>query len=313
MANNWRILDLTYLSGAISFDKTKRKLIVFSEKTGEVSEHSLPDINILFIGLGVTIKRGTIFHLVKNDVVTVYCDWKGLPVSSIYPWIDAHGRVAARQRAQAALSAPRSKNAWMRIIKAKIMGQANVLEALDISGSQQLKELAKSVKSGDPDNREGLAARLYWHRLFSDTTFTRKPGSKHDYRNSLLDYSYTILRGHSMRAVLAAGLTPALGLYHKERSNAFALADDIIEPFRPAVDFNVVKISQETNSTEMDRDTRRMLLEACIGVFGSSQKTIPTTMKEFAQHYGQYVEGELSFLNVPTVCFNSKYNNENRS
>ncbi len=310
MASNWRILDLTFLKGSLRFDKTKRKLLVVSEETGEITAHALSDINIIFVGLAVLIHKGTVYHLTKNDVVTIFCDWRGLPVSSMYPWIDAHGRVATRQRAQAALTAPRSKNAWMRIVKAKINGQANILEALDRDGVRRLRDIAKGVKSGDPENSESLAARLYWKRLFSDPTFVRRPGEREDYRNSLLDYGYTILRGHSMRAVLSAGLTPALGLFHKSRSNAFALADDLIEPFRPIVDLAVAQLASANDFVAINKEIRKQLLETCIGSFGVSQKTIPTVMTEFGQCYGKYVEGDTTFLEVPTLILNPPKVNE---
>lgn len=297
MASNWRILDLTYFEGTIKFNSRSRKMEVISKTTGEVFSHSLPDVNIIFIGLKVQLGSGILYHLASNDVVSIFCDWRGLPVSSLYPWIDSHGRVAARQRAQAALSIPRSKNAWMRIVKAKIKGQAHVLKSLDILGYKDLLEIAAKTRSGDPDNREGQAARIYWKKVFNDTAFLRKPGIREAGKNGLLDYGYTILRGHSMRAVLAAGLTPALGLYHKGRSNAFALADDLIEPFRPAVDYIVATL--EPASELVSKETRRAILEVCNGSFGKSKKTIPTLMIELAQHYGQYVEGEVPVLEVP--------------
>lgn len=311
MAVNWQILDLTFLNGSLRFDKTKRRLLVIEKETGEVQSYALSDVNIIFIGISVNINAGLIYHLASNDVVTIFCDWKGLPVSSMYPWIDAHGRVAARQRAQASLSVPRSKNAWMRIVKAKITGQANVLEVLHKKDSKRLKEIARSVKTGDNENREGLAAKIYWKALFEDKSFSRLPGTQNDNRNCLLDYGYTILRGHSMRAVLSAGLTPALGLHHKGRSNAFALADDLIEPFRPIVDCAVFKIIQKTNDAIINKETRTALLEACLGTFGSNEKTVPTIMTEFAQHFGQYVEGDLSLLPVPTLQFEFDTNHEN--
>lgn len=297
MASNWRVLDLTFFSGSLRFDKKTRKMQAIDKGSAEIHTYALPDVNILFIGLNANLSPGMAYHLAKNDVVTVFCDWKGLPISSLYPWIDAHGRVAARQRAQASLSLPRTKNAWMRIIKAKITGQANVLRDFGSSKYQELSSMAGKVKSGDPDNREGQAARVYWRSLFDDDRFVRRPGAHENGVNALLDYGYTILRGHSMRAVLSAGLTPALGLYHKGRSNAFALADDLIEPFRPAVDYAVA--SFEPKARTINKDSRLAILTACVGEFGREPKTIPTVMVEFAQHYGQYVEGETKTLAVP--------------
>lgn len=292
----WRILDLTNLRGEIGFSKKTRKLLVTSFDTGEIAEHSLVDVCIMFVGIGVSLRAGVVSHLTSDDVVVLFCDWRGVPVSGMYPWIDAHGRVAARQRAQAGLSLPRTKNAWMRVVKAKIMGQASNLEALGRDGPKHLKEIASQTRSGDVTNCEALAARYYWRRLFADTSFTRRPGQRSDSLNSMLDYGYTVLRGHSVRAVLAAGLTPALGLFHSGRGNSFALADDLIEPFRPAVDFTVANLGPEADIT--DKKVRAALVRSTIQPFSPSHETIPTAMVSLAQLYGQYVETVIKYLPV---------------
>ncbi len=297
MASNWRILDFSSFKGEISYNQSTKRLHVIHRETGEIGEHALDDVNIVFVGISVQLAPAVMYYLAKRDVVTLFCDWKGLPVSGMYPWVDAHGRVAARQRAQANLSVPRSKNAWMRIVKAKIKGQANNLEYLGCDGSARLKELASSVRSGDTSNIEAQAARYYWSQLFSGEGFRRLPGGATDARNACLDYGYTILRGHSMRAVLSAGLTPALGLYHKSRSNAFALADDFIEIFRPAVDYVVSLLAKDL--TPNDSDIKKTLLQATMQVFSSDGLTIPTVMTDFAQQFGRYCEGAIDLLDPP--------------
>jgi len=297
MASNWRILDLSSFKGELSFNQKTKRLRVVHGETGEFSEHALDDVNIIFLGVFVLLAPAVMYHLAKKDVVVVFCDWKGLPASSVYPWIDTHGRVAARQRAQAGLSGPRSKNAWMRIVKAKIRGQANNLDCLGRDGGAKLNELAASVRSGDLSNIEAQAARFYWSQLFLGESFKRMPGEAIDARNACLDYGYTILRGHSMRAVLSAGLTPALGLYHKSRSNAFALADDFIEVFRPAVDYVVSLYDKDV--TPDDSTIKKSLLQATMQVFALDGSTIPTVMTDFAQQFGRYCEGEINVLEPP--------------
>ena len=100
-----------------------------------------------------------------------------------------------------------------------------------------------------------------------------------------------------MRAVLAAGLTPALGIYHRSQSNSFALADDLIEPFRPAVDYVVANIDSVHNLDS--KRIRKELLQSTMQQFSASGKTIPSTMVDLAQEYGMYVEGDVRFLSVP--------------
>ena len=185
----------------------------------------------------------------------------------------------------------------MRIVKAKIRGQGNNLNSLGRDGGAKLKELAASVRSGDVSNIEAQAARYYWSELFSGESFRRLPGEAEDARNACLDYGYTILRGHSMRAVLSAGLTPALGLYHKSRSNAFVLADDFIEVFRPAVDYTVALLAKDARPD--DSNVKKMLLQATLQTFASDGSTIPTVMTDFAQQFGRYCEGEVDLLDPP--------------
>jgi len=297
MASNWRILDFSSFKGELSFNQKTKRLKVVGLDTGEYSEHALDEVNIIFIGIYVVLAPAVMYHLAKRDVVVILCDWKGLPVSSVYPWIDAHGRIAARQRAQAGLTKPRSKNAWMRIVKAKIRGQANNLDYLKRDGGEKLNELAASVRSGDVTNIEAQAARYYWSQLYSGEGFKRIPGEVFDARNACLDYGYTILRGHSMRAVLSAGLTPALGLYHKSRSNAFALADDLIEVFRPAIDYSAALLDK--NATPDNSAIKKVLLQATLQTFSSDGSTIPTVMIDFAQQFGRYCEGDLNTLDTP--------------
>lgn len=297
MSSNWRILDLTELHGEVRFNKKTRRLEIIESYTGEKKEAALDDVNIIFFGIYVSLAPAVMYHLAANDVVVLFCDWKGLPASSLYPWIDAHGRVGARQRAQVSLSQSRAKNAWMQIIKAKIRGQANNLSVLQKANGKRLKDLVSTVRSGDPSNVEGHAAKIYWRSLFDDPSFVRIHGERIGGRNSLLDYGYTILRGHSMRAVLSAGLTPALGVYHCGRSNHFALADDLIEPFRAVVDYSVARMPKDA-SIEC-REVRSALLASTLGPFLADGSAVPTVMTNLAQQFGLYVEGEIDRLKVP--------------
>lgn len=300
----WRILDFTNLHGELSFVKTTRKLLATSCETGEAFECSLVDVSVLLVGVGVSMRAGVIGHLTSNDVAVLYCDWKGVPVSGLYPWISPHGRIAARQRAQASMSVPRLKNAWMRLVKAKIRGQAANLDYLGRDGGDKLRKLASKTKSGDPVNCEAQAARYYWPRLFGCDNFSRVPGMRDGTSNSMLDYGYTVLRGHSVRAVLAAGLAPTLGVFHRGRGNAFALADDFIEPFRPAVDLVVAQLGKGASLER--KDVKSALIQATLQTIPGSGYSIPTAMVNLAQEYGQYAESEVKYLSVPDWSISRK-------
>lgn len=133
---------------------------------------------------------------------------------------------------QAGLGAPLKKRLWQKIVRAKLANQAAALDALRRDGGAALREMARHVGSGDPANVEARAAREYWPRLWSE--FRRE--DENDRRNKLLNYGYAVARSGVARALVATGLLPALGLKHASATNAFNLADDLVEPFRPFVD-----------------------------------------------------------------------------
>ena len=208
-------------------------------------------------------------------------------------------RVAARHIAQAEMEIPRQKNAWMRIVKAKIAGQAFNLRN-DHESLEYLTSLVSKVRSGDPTNCEGQAARFYWRRLYNDKNFRRTPGLSSSI-NGMLDYGYTILRGGIARSILSAGLWPTLGVWHRNRSNVFALADDLIEPFRPAVDSVVAKIAFRTDT--LDREGKRELAKVLDLSFTTDGYTVSTELNRIAQNFARYAEGVDKVLEVPK--FNS--------
>ena len=147
------------------------------------------------------------------------------------------------------------KTLWKQIIEAKIKNQAALLNKMGKKGSI-LKPLYTNVKSGDSDNREGIAARLYWTALFGRDFIRDRniPGI-----NSLLNYGYSILRAAVTRALVSSGLFPALGIFHHHRSNAFPLSDDLMEPFRPFVDEIVFELTAQ-GETELNTATKSRLI-----------------------------------------------------
>jgi CRISPR-associated protein Cas1 len=149
-----------------------------------------------------------------------------------------HHRQADVARLQIEASVPLRKRLWQRIAQSKIANQEAALLACG-KGSSPLAAMAALVGSGDPDNVEARAAREYWKRIFTD--FTRD--NERDRRNGLLNYGYAVTRAGVARALVASGLLPCLGLHHASTANAFNLADDLVEPFRPFVDRVVFQLS----------------------------------------------------------------------
>jgi CRISPR-associated protein Cas1 len=146
--------------------------------------------------------------------------------------LDSNTTQGESYRAQIEASEPLKKGLWKQVVEMKIRNQAALLNKLGKDGDK-LKPYYSNVKSGDSDNREGIAAKIYWNELFGEDFIRSREGSS---PNNLLNYGYTLLRAAVARALMGSGLFPAFGIFHRNRSNAFPLADDIMEPYRPFVD-----------------------------------------------------------------------------
>jgi len=214
----------------------------------------------------------------KAGVPVVYCDHFGRPLGMMLP-ASRHTRVAARHRAQVALSEPRRKRAWQEIVRAKVSNQATVVP--DPDASVRLRELAHRVRSGDTTNCEAQAARIYW-RAFGESF--RRNSDGEDAVNGALNYGYTVLRGATAQAVMATGLWPTLGVQHSARGNAWCLVDDLIEPFRPAVDRAVLELECFPSP-----EARRRIVSVLEDKFDDT--TTRVAIQETAELFALYVEG----------------------
>lgn len=290
---SWRILDLENFEGTLSYTRGNVKV---TKTSGEEFRCPLEDVAVVLCGPKCTVSTGLLQMLGERDISLFVTDWRHIPVSLAHGW-STHTRVGARQIAQARLSVPRSKNAWQQIVKAKIDGQAQVQKDLQHhAAADHLFALARSVRSGDPQNVEGQAAKYHWKHYVPDGSFIRDP-DRSDRLNSLLNYGYTILRGFSLRSLSAAGLWPAVGLFHHGRSNAFNLADDIMEPFRPVVDHLVACLPEDAEIS--NPQTKRQLAAVSDQIFQGNGKTVATTLTDVARDLGRYVEGDILRLPVP--------------
>lgn len=292
MAEQWRVIDLCGFEGEL---RSTRGGVEVCPEEGTPTIIPVAEVAVVLVGMKVNLSAAVLHRFAEADVAVLFCDWRGIPEGGCYSWSD-HGRVAARHRAQAEVSLPRKKNAWARLIRAKIEGQASVLENLKIRGSGELLALADQVRSGDPGNIEAQAARLYWSRALGKGVRRQPAAGQLIGANACLDYGYSVLRGHLMRAVLAAGLAPALGVFHRGRGNAFALADDLIEPFRPAID--EVALQLPPTASPSDRPVKQLLVAAAQQRFDGEGHGIPAVAEALAQSFGRYVEGDIDRLNV---------------
>lgn len=185
--------------------------------------------------------------LVSNNVAVVTCNETHHPTGLLMP-LEGNTLQSERFRAQVEATEPLKKQLWQQTVKAKIGNQAEVLKRQG-GNHLLLKNLADSVKSGDAENNEAVAAAHYWKNLFpSAWNFYRKRDGLPP--NNLLNYGYAIVRAGMARAIVGAGLLPTLGIFHRNRYNAYCLADDMMEPYRPFVDIIVREIIARTSVIE---------------------------------------------------------------
>ena len=222
---------------------TYRGFLMVKDRDGaELGRVALDDIHAVIVHAhGATWTGNIVAALAERGAPIVFCASNHSPVAVTLP-LEGHHAQGGRMQAQWEASKPLCKQIWRRIVQAKIRMQGSLLEARGVGGAVAFAHIAGRVKSGDPDNQEAQAARRYWPLLMGPD-FRRE--RTQDGANSLLNYGYAVMRATVARAVAAAGLHPTIGIHHANRGNAFALADDLVEPFRPLVDAVVAAMTAD--------------------------------------------------------------------
>jgi CRISPR-associated protein Cas1 len=233
-----RIVDI---SESGRFIAKQRGFITVKKGNELCGEVPLDDIGVLMISaFGATCTKDALVSLADRGSVTILCGSKGLPVAMVLP-VNANYESALRTRTQSQASQPLKKRIWQTIVKAKLKHQAAILYHFGKDKKAREVEIyAEQVQSGDPQNREASGARIYWKSLFGDA-FTRDPDG--DGINAMLNYGYALLRAFTTRAICAAGLNCVFGIHHENSTNPFPLADDLMEPYRPLVDYYVKELA----------------------------------------------------------------------
>ena len=256
----------------------------------------MDDIGVLLCNTrDLTYSNDLMTELARRGAAVVLCGDNYLPVAWIWP-VEGNHIQALRMRRQLEASLPLCKRLWQALIKAKIIQQANTLALVGVSEGD-LGALAKRVRSGDPDNREAQAARRYWPLLFG-TGFRRERFGPMP--NPLLNYAYTVLRAATARAVVAAGLHPSLGIHHRNRANSMCLVDDLMEPFRPFVDYTVAGLvadGRQDMSSEVRRDLAAILTMDLVTERGTTP--LQTCLERAAQSLAQSFERGQPALQLP--------------
>jgi CRISPR-associated protein Cas1 len=213
-------------------DKTLRN-------TDEIITRPIEDIGVIIIDhQQITLTSTLITKLLENNVALITCNAQHMPTGLMLN-LDGHTLQSDKFKAQIEATVPLKKQLWQQTVSAKIANQGLVLKKYG-KEYKYLEKLAAEVKSGDTGNEEAQAAAFYWKRIFDLEDFRRaREGSP---PNNYLNYGYAILRAMIARALVGSGLLPTLGIFHRNQYNAYCLADDIMEPYRPVVDILVCEV-----------------------------------------------------------------------
>jgi len=275
-------------------------------KDGENHLICIRDIATLIIeSQQVLITTRAIAALSKQGIVILNIDTDYMPVAITLPF-HSHSLYAKIVHAQTAMSEPLKKRLWQKIIVSKIQNQAYVLSLFDEdTKAKRLQKLAEQVTSGDKNNCEAQASRIYWSGLFEE--FFRETEGAIDIRNSALNYGYAIIRSAVARSMAGVGLMPAFGIFHRNYFNAFNFVDDIIEPFRPFVDLHIKimlsDIEEEFLTTETKAKIINLINLECVQIDNglcSLRTAIDTTLKSVQK---VILEKEIKYLQLPSINF----------
>jgi len=289
-----RILEISSDGRRLSLD---RGFIVISDDNQEVGRTPIDDVEALIVSAhAATCTTRLISALAERGVPLVICGSRYTPVAHLLPLAGHHAQ-GDRMERQAAATQPLRKRLWSQIVIAKIEAQA---AAIEVSGKNPipLRSLLKAVRFGDPGNIEAVAAHRYFVDLFGKTFHRRREESG---TNSFLNYGYTVLRGTTARAIVAAGLHPSLGLFHKSKGDALRLADDLMEPFRPAIDLAALSLSKALN-VDLTPQIKTRLVEVLYQDYQTEDGGAPLVncLQNLCGSLAQVFTGERTSLRFPT-------------
>ena len=258
-----------YFGNPAYLSLSSRQLVIRkseSQKEGAQGENictrAIEDIGVIVIDHPqITLTSALIAALLDNNVALITCDSHHMPTGLLLP-LSGNTIQSERFQAQVSASLPLKKQLWQQTVKQKIANQSTILRQFTSAETGCMDKWSNDVRSGDADNLEGRAAAYYWKNLFAQEIDHFKRGREEAAPNHLLNYGYAILRAIIARALVSSGLLPTLGIHHHNRYNAYCLADDIMEPYRPYVDAHVlVLLRQKGFQEELTQEDKAYLLQ----------------------------------------------------
>jgi CRISPR-associated protein Cas1 len=263
----------------------------------------LEDIGMIVLdNYQITCTHQVFEELLNNNAAIIICNAKHHPEGLLLP-LDGNTIQSERFQYQIEATAPLKKQLWQQTIEIKIRNQAAVLKKKREINIQNMLHWADSVKSGDTQNHEARAAAYYWQNMFPETeNFTRSRDG--DYPNNLLNYGYAILRACMARALVSSGMLPTLGIHHHNRYNAYCLADDMMEPYRPYIDLIVCEIMEEFPAEkEITKEIKVKLLQIPVMdiIIGGQKSPLMVGISQTTASLQKCYEGSLRKVVYPEL------------
>ena len=251
----------------------------------------------------ITVTHALLDALLQNGTAVITCNSRHLPSGLLLP-LEGNTLQSERFADQIGASLPLRKQLWQQTVSAKIRNQAATLKAARGSEVGNMLVWAGNVRSGDADNLEGRAAAYYWSQLFADRPgWTR--GQEGPWPNALLNYGYAILRAIVARALVSSGMLPTLGIHHHNRYNAYCLADDIMEPYRPYVDQTVLELlPRYPEAGKISTDMKRQLLSIPVidVLIGGQRSPLMVAVSQTTASLYKCFSGELRKIAYPEIA-----------
>lgn len=302
------MIKKTLFFGNQAYLSVKNSQLVVKRNDPETQQEVVRTVPIEDIGVVVledrqiTITNVALDALLQNNCAVITCDEKHMPAGMLLP-LEGNTIQSERFANQIEASLPLKKQLWQQTVQAKIRNQASVLKRMSGVEVGCMLAWANDVKSGDSDNLEGRAAAYYWKNIFPSLPgFTRD--REGEMPNNLLNYGYAIVRAVIARALVASGLLPTLGIHHHNRYNAYCLADDIMEPYRPYVDEMVINIMRsDIDYGKLNPELKKQMLGLPVTevVIGGQRSPLMVAASQTTASLCKCYSGELRKIAYPTM------------
>lgn len=289
---------LVFSSPMILSLKNQQLVVAYKDSPDEKRTIPIEDVGVVLLeNQQTSITLPLLNALAESEVQVVICNSKGMP-SAMIQSMNSNNLQGETLRNQIACGEVLKKQLWKQVVEAKIKNQASLLNSVGEDGNV-LKPFYSNVRSGDVDNREGIAARIYFQRLFGDSFVRNRDESG---INAMLNYGYSILRAATCRAIISSGLMPAIGIYHHNRSNAYPLADDLMEPFRPFVDGVVYDLAMH-GKNELTKEVKGELISVLYAdtMYEKTKRPLSVGLSMTTASMVKCLSKEINTINLPVL------------